>query len=342
MKLRESALRLFFGALGVIIALLAAEAAIRIFAASAPSLPKSDRPLFYYDVERDPSQDPFFPGKKPGSFRISVVGDSFTTPFKVQFDDAFPARLERMLNLSPGRRRVEVINCGVAGNSSSSELPIVRRSLDTGTDLVILQVTLNDPQPKPFAAESEEFRKRFGKYRPGPFWKSIFTYWKSGEFAAERMHNRRTETAYRKYFSGMYRDPGLWDDFVASLQKMKTAANEKNVPLTAVIFPLFEFLENDYPFAELHGRLRTALDSAGIVNLDLLPLFTGMHEMRLQVRPSRDSHPNEIAHRLAAEKIYLWLEKEQILPREFNIRRKSKKMIERKVRLPARAPHIIH
>lgn len=331
MNLRQTAIQILLGALGVIIALVAAEAAVRLFVPVVQKLPKGDRPLFYYDVERDPSQNLFFPQKKPGAFRISVVGDSFTTPFKVQFDDAFPARLERMLNLSPGRRPVEVINCGVAGNSTKGELPIVRQALETGTDLVILQITLNDPQPKPFAAESEEFRKKFGKYRASPFWQSVFTYWRSGGFVAERVHNSRTETAYLKYFSQMYSDPKLWTAFVRSLQKMKKAADEKNASLVAVVFPLFEFLGKDYPFEELHQKIKGTLDSAGIMNLDLLPLFNGMQEKRLQVRPGRDSHPNEIAHRLAAEKIYLWLVKNQILPKEFKIARKSKEMIERKI-----------
>jgi hypothetical protein len=34
----------------------------------------------------------------------------------------------------------------------------------------------------------------------------------------------------------------------------------------------------------------------------------------MQVIPGVDRHPNEIAHRMAAERIYLWLEEQKLLP----------------------------
>jgi len=41
--------------------------------------------------------------------------------------------------------------------------------------------------------------------------------------------------------------------------------------------------------------------------------------------PGKDSHPNEIAHRIAAEQIYLWLERIDLLPKEIVIREKYRK-----------------
>jgi hypothetical protein len=43
-------------------------------------------------------------------------------------------------------------------------------------------------------------------------------------------------------------------------------------------------------------------------------MYKGIPLERLQVIPGVDRHPNEIAHRMAAEKIYLWMEDQKLLP----------------------------
>ena len=40
--------------------------------------------------------------------------------------------------------------------------------------------------------------------------------------------------------------------------------------------------------------------------------------------PGVDRHPNELGHRIAGEQIYLWLEKQGLLPEELKIKKRYK------------------
>ncbi len=57
----------------------------------------------------------------------------------------------------------------------------------------------------------------------------------------------------------------------------------------------------------MHDRLHEALANEQVRFLDLLNDYRGRDPFRLQVIPFVDSHPNEIAHRLAAESIFEYL-----------------------------------
>ena len=78
-------------------------------------------------------------------------------------------------------------------------------------------------------------------------------------------------------------------------------------------------MDDRYPFYEIHKKVDALLTSLGVPHLDLSSSFKGIPLERLQVIPGVDRHPNEIAHRMAAEAIYLWLEKEKAVPDELRI-----------------------
>lgn len=58
--------------------------------------------------------------RRPGATRILVLGDSFTEALQVEVEQAYPRRLEDLLNRS-GKGRFEVINAGVSGYSQDLE-----------------------------------------------------------------------------------------------------------------------------------------------------------------------------------------------------------------------------
>jgi lysophospholipase L1-like esterase len=61
-------------------------------------------------------RDPRLPGPKPaGTVRVVVLGDSFTQGYGVEEEEAYPRRLERLLNQRRPGTRHEVINLGVPG-----------------------------------------------------------------------------------------------------------------------------------------------------------------------------------------------------------------------------------
>ena len=59
-------------------------------------------------------------------------------------------------------------------------------------------------------------------------------------------------------------------------------------------------LEGEYPFTAAHEKVGRFAGNAGIAFHDLLPTFRGRSSAALWVHPV-DLHPNESAHRLAAE-----------------------------------------
>ena len=66
---------------GVVMALGVVEVGVRAFVSTAPKGPKwSDRPAFYFRSPGAPTMQnyPYNPQKPAGTFRVAVIGDSFT------------------------------------------------------------------------------------------------------------------------------------------------------------------------------------------------------------------------------------------------------------------------
>jgi hypothetical protein len=119
---------------GFIVALVLGEVLFRVtMSVAKPKSHPSDIPRINYIPEQAfLTRDFYYPPEKPsGAFRIIVIGDSFTFGGKVHFDDTFPKRLERMLNLNRNGRKVEVLNWGVPGYSTAHEVQLFKDAVAT-------------------------------------------------------------------------------------------------------------------------------------------------------------------------------------------------------------------
>ena len=86
-----------------------------------------------------------FPPKRPGTFRVIVLGDSLTYGYGIAEKDTYPRVLEKLLGEA---FRVDVANLGVSGAQSEDISRILRRQLpDLRPELVIYGVCLNDFLP---------------------------------------------------------------------------------------------------------------------------------------------------------------------------------------------------
>lgn len=313
---------------GILFALILAEAALRIYLRMAkPAAAWSDRPEFYFKHEAAATlQDfPYNPIKQDNIFRIAVVGDSFTFAPYMQFTDTFPKRLEDMLNLNKVALKAEVINYGVPAYSTSHEVSVAERAVEEDADLIIVQITLNDAELKPYRPKeiNPDLPDRFGDKQFTGTMKKVVAYWKSLGFVLERLHNQKTHTAYKDYFIELFEHKRGWEIFKRSFLKIKSAADKGEKRLIAVIFPLFGLpLDDRYPFIELHEKIAAFLKENSIPVLDLYPAYKGIPLDRLQVIPGLDRHPNEIGHRIAAERIYSWLERANFIPADLKIKKR--------------------
>lgn len=91
---------------------------------------------------RGPGRDT---ARQPGTFRILLLGDSFTEALQVEEDETFAVLLEQQLGRREGAPRLEVWNGGVSGYGTDNELLAWRNGLSAlAPDLVILVMSQND------------------------------------------------------------------------------------------------------------------------------------------------------------------------------------------------------
>jgi hypothetical protein len=298
---------------GLILSLLLVEVAFRILQPAKASKRWSDRPYGYFLPSNSTTLQGAAVGpKQPGTFRISVVGDSFTFAPHMQYQDTFAKKLETFLNLNEGAQKVEVLNMGVSGASTATEFVLVRKALERSSDLVILEITLNDAEPR-LLSPAEKAKLYDAPYLSSP----ILKVWRSLGFVLTRLHNTATVSRYIDYHIRYFKDPETFKRFDDALSSMKAATQAKGVPLVAVVFPLFDFpIDAQYPFSESHEIINRALEAHEIKALDLRGAYKGIPPERLQVIPTVDNHPNEIAHRIAAERLLAFLRTSKVIPTE--------------------------
>lgn len=287
--------------------LLLAEGAVRLLGAEKPR-PTGYAPVNtnrramrprnaagYRDLERAVP-------KPPGVHRVLSLGDSFAWGASVEFDDAYPQRLERGLNRRRGEPW-EVVNLALPGmNTVDHAAQLEQEGMAYGPDVVLLGFVLNDSEDATAAEtrravdwEQAPAGPRGGTLDRSALFRMVHTrLWATGE-------NRRRVSGYKS----MYEEnaPG-WVAARKGLKSMGVLCRTRGVPFVVAIFPLFgNRLDDGYPFPEIHRKVSEAAAEAGAKVVDLLPAYQGLRWELLVVDGVADEHPNEIAHRIAASVI---------------------------------------
>ncbi len=91
-------------------------------------------------------RSPEIPVKKPANtYRVAVLGDSYTFGWGVEQDRPFPRVMEEELNREQGDRRFEVLNFGVPGYATFQEVAeFLEKGPQFEPDAVIVYVISND------------------------------------------------------------------------------------------------------------------------------------------------------------------------------------------------------
>ncbi len=282
---------------------------------------RADRPVLGTNFDRSPAlffpeperRHPWTEGDDP--FRIGVIGDSFTVGQGVQVDDAYPARLERLLNLNAGVRPAEILVWAKEGTSTHYQLRFLRRAVAAEVDLIILGIFLNDP-------EDDVSRSWRGDLTPRKLdgWKlGLLTSSEAAAWIYTKIEHARIQKAWIEYIERLY-DPDSqgWKDFDRALGIFANTSRGTGIPMVAVILPPPGALGADYPFHFAHEAIQAALTGHSIPFLDLFEIFRGHSGERLSVLPGVDGHYNEVGHRMAAEAIFGFLLKEGHIPIAYN------------------------
>jgi hypothetical protein len=161
-RLRALLARLLLIAVGIFMALLIVEVALRVsgFTYFNPYIVDQDvgyslRPnaegwwkregLTYVKISSQGFRDREHPiAKPPDTLRIAVLGDSFAEALQVPQENAFWSVMEQRVRQCPpaASRKVEVLNFGVSGFSTARELILLRKRVwQYSPDVIVLLVT---------------------------------------------------------------------------------------------------------------------------------------------------------------------------------------------------------
>ena len=232
--------------------------------------------------------------KPPHTFRIAVVGDSFTMPSGVAIEDAFHTRLENRLNRESHGETFEVLNFGVSGHSLRHYVGMIEhRCSRYDPDLILVGFCArNDHQPP---------RWTFDKpFVPKPETHAFFTSFARQGFLLAKEFERKKERATRprrlkrvdKRYLSKY------------LAKLGDFSREASVPVVVVLLDI----------AVVKSRfLKKKLSNNGIYFLNATLPFEGKKYADYVVNPL-DSHPNGAANKIFADEIYAYLHAMKLVP----------------------------
>ena len=229
--------------------------------------------------------------------RLVTMGDSLTFGWGVEEQDTYSRVLERMLNADG--RRYEVINAGVGNYNTSQEVAWFKeRGLSYEPDEVILGFYINDAEPTP--------RKSAGWLASRSY---VYVIVSSLWDALQRKVGLKK--GYLEYYADLYddRNPG-WRDCQAALQELIRICRARGIRLTVALLPELHDVEATYPFGFVHERVAAFVSGQGASVIDLDGAFRGHEPKTLWVSPG-DAHPNALAQRIIAERLFAGMTAEQ-------------------------------
>lgn len=240
--------------------------------------------------------------KRPGTYRVAVVGDSFTFGNGIRTSDRFSDRIQAQLP-----DHIEVLNFGRAGANTPEHRQLVETLLtQIDPDFVLLQWYVNDSE-----GDDSSARPKFRPLIPI----RVVHDWLSTRSALYTVANMQwaesqvalgMTTSYQEYLSGRLADPGSHDSQLDRrlLTELVDVCQRQRVPIGIVLFPDTAVSTGaDYPFAYLHQRVLDICDARRITCLDLRKDFSAIADRRSLWANRLDHHLSARANAIAAERI---------------------------------------
>ncbi len=240
--------------------------------------------------------------KSPGTYRIAVIGDSFTFGNGIRQEDRYTDVLHRRLPAY-----FEVLNFGTPGANTPEHRDLVARLLPlVKPDFVLLQWYVNDMDN----ADPAE-RPAFKTLMPILPWHD----WLVERSALYSLANTRWAEAqvrlgwtlsYSDYLRRRLGNPnGREAQFERQIMlDLIEQCRRANVPMGMVLFPDAGVdLGANYEFAYLHERVLEICASSSLRCVDLRQDFSMVRDRRELWANRLDHHPSALANEIAAEKI---------------------------------------
>ena len=230
---------------------------------------------------------------RPGALRVALLGDSLAFGQGVKQQDIAAVLLEPLLTNRKGCP-VEVYNFALGGFNAEQEANQLEKTVwNYRPDLVLVWYSMTD-------IENMADARRAGIYNQTPW---LVPRWTRISRLAALLNYRLSQMTNQRFqdFGNTYYDPQdeHWQELQGLWRQMAQAAQTRKTPLMLAVHPTMGYTEH-YPQLQEAQQVMTGAQEAGMIPVDLLPAFAGYPGQALMVHQS-DQHPNEIAHRLAAE-----------------------------------------
>jgi hypothetical protein len=247
---------------------------------------------------------PFSVDKPAGTYRIAIVGDSFTYGNGVRQQDRYSDLLHAKLP-----DHIEVLNFGAGGANTPEHRNLIARLLpEVHPDFVLLQWYVNDTED-----DDSTGRPSFYPLAPVP---SLHQWLNdsSALYTIANMQWAETQVAlgmtvsYTEYLQRRLGDPNSHDSQLERHLMLDLIAlcRRANVPIGIVLFPdtARPDFGSGYPFGYLHERVLDICREQNLVCVDLRDAFSKVKDHRLLWASRLDHHPSALANEIAAVKIF--------------------------------------
>lgn len=275
------------------------------------SVPRYDRPAYLVSPGLfQPIRERPWNAEKPDNVvRIVFLGDSYTWGAGVPYNLTYVKHLEWMLNAS-SRRRYEVLNFGKSGATISDEARMLDQVKQIQPDFLIIGYFLDDPETsRDVPAVIMQVHEAINNPPKWRRWLLKHSYaYRRRWYKARSCDLRQAQV---RYIRSLYEPQSRYqDNFAKALTAFVAFRQRVNIPVVFVLWPHLGFpLNETYPFRDIHIEIGSRLRNLGFPVLDLLEIFNRMDIRRLPTVPLYDPHPGEIAHRVAGDSLFEWLNK---------------------------------
>lgn len=229
--------------------------------------------------------------KPDNTYRVAVIGGSFTVPAGVEIDEAFHSLLEDRFNKENPDFNYEFINFGVSGYRINNKIATLEhKALNYKPDLILF--ILDGSQ------FTEDEDKEFKSKPPKNQFFQSFTYKlisKNKLFKKDNRHKKFLD----EHKSGL-------DQFNLNLQELSKISQKNSVPIYIVV------LDHDYSHYKLSKDIKRLVENNNLYYINTIPSFEG-RDISEHVIYKIDIHPNNRANQIFADSIYSELKKQSLL-----------------------------
>jgi len=229
--------------------------------------------------------------------RISFLGDSFTAGAGINDVE------ERFVNIIRKETPWDVQSLATCGDDTLTELKVVEKLAASGyqTDLYILVYNLNDATDMSDDGRSA-MRRIIANYESSSILRNRSYFIDTMYYRYKRQHDQQVKNHFY-LLPNDYQGENL-ERMTSALLRLNKLVRDRGAKLLVVIFPLVHAIdkENPYPYQAIHKQMNDLLQENSIPHMDLLAPLLQYRDRKLTAN-RYDGHPNEFAHRLAAEHI---------------------------------------